>query len=279
MDEMKDSTLVIRVPRRTALAVACGLIGLVAGVMVARATAGGATKSALGFSGTLLLNGAPANGPQMLTYTFKKNGGVTCAPQVQVTPDPQSGAFTTEVPLSSCPTFFDGSDVTVDVTVGNTIVATAQPVDPVPYAKYADVAASVTNPVSALCHLVDTGSGTDLGAYLGEDFTWDATAKVALSRTRQYNLYYLNGNCSGTPYALGPYDQQHLLFQSVRYISTKNTRFRITGPGASLMFMSIVPVGGGCVNGTYNLFGYPVVDEGGNETLYDPMALKIVCGN
>jgi hypothetical protein len=106
---------------------------------VARATPGGATKPALAFSGTLRQNGQPMTGPQEVTFSFKKAGSSACAPKVTVTPDSVSGAFSTLVPIDTCPpTLFDGSDVVVDYLVGATMVATDQPVAAVPYAKYAD---------------------------------------------------------------------------------------------------------------------------------------------
>ncbi|HEX2572492.1 MAG TPA: SUMF1/EgtB/PvdO family nonheme iron enzyme [Polyangia bacterium] len=115
------------------------------GIYLARAAAGGPTRSALSFAGTLRLGSGPA-GPVTLTFGFKKNGSTVCSPAVSVTPD-SSGAFQAEIPIASCPSnLFDGSDVVVDVSAGGTMIAANQPINPVPYAKYADQAGQIGDP-------------------------------------------------------------------------------------------------------------------------------------
>jgi hypothetical protein len=133
--------------RRTRYLVASAVgAGLLVGVIAARATPGtpgGATKTSLSFAGSLTdASGVALTGPHTLAFTFH-NGANTCSPSVSgVTAAAPSGAFEIEVPLDTCPTFFDGNDVTVDILVdGTNQVVTGQPVDPVAYAHYADKAA------------------------------------------------------------------------------------------------------------------------------------------
>ncbi len=121
---------------RTAVTTAVVCAGVLATMRYARAVPGGATRPFLSFAGTL----RGASGAVALTFTFHKPGAPDCAATTTpITPDATTGAFNVEVPLGSCPTgLFDGSDVTFDVSAGGTTVATAQRVNPVPYARYAD---------------------------------------------------------------------------------------------------------------------------------------------
>lgn len=106
-----------------------------AGMFVARANPGGEVRRALSFSGTL----QGRTGPQSLTFTFAVGSSTACAPSVTTTPDAATGAFSVEIPMDTCPaSLFDGSDVTVAVSLGSTVVAAAQPLNPVPYAVYAE---------------------------------------------------------------------------------------------------------------------------------------------
>lgn len=119
---------------RTLLATAVISAGVVGAMRFANAVPGGETRPSLSFAGTL----TGTTGGQMLTFAFKRGGMTVCSPRVSVTPGP-TGAFNVEVPLTGCPaSLFDGSDVVFDVTVGSTIVARDQAVNPVPYARYAD---------------------------------------------------------------------------------------------------------------------------------------------
>jgi hypothetical protein len=114
-------------------ALAAGLMFL-AGMYVARATPGGESRKFLTFSGRL----TGRAGPQTLTFTFRKDATTVCAPMVTATPD-GAGNFSVEIPLATCTaSLFDGSDVTVEIAVGSTVLAAARPINPVPYALYAD---------------------------------------------------------------------------------------------------------------------------------------------
>lgn len=130
-----------KVSLRTAvvMALATGVIAtgsFLVGQYAAHASPGGPTRAFLSFAGTL----RGASGP--LTFTFHKPGAPDCvAMTAPVTPDATTGAFSVEIPIGSCSSgLFDGSDVTFDVSVGGTAVATAQRVNPVPYARFADQA-------------------------------------------------------------------------------------------------------------------------------------------
>ncbi len=112
-------------------------------VRLAKADPGGHTRAALTFAGTL----SGVTGAQTLTFTFRKGSAEVCAPTAMVTPDAE-GRFTAEIPIDGCPsTLFDGSDVTFDVRVGTTAVASGQRVNPVPYARYADQVGTPDCPV------------------------------------------------------------------------------------------------------------------------------------
>lgn len=123
--------------RKIAISVASSLLAVgifLAGMYAARATPGGETRKFLTFSGRL----TGRTGPQMLTFTFRKGTTTACAPVVMATPD-VSGNFSVEIPLASCAAHvFDGSDVTVEISVGGTVLSAARPINPVPYALYAD---------------------------------------------------------------------------------------------------------------------------------------------
>ena len=135
---------------------------LVTGVYVARAGSGGATSGDLSFAGTLTDDVGPLSGPVSLKFVFKK-GQVTCeSPSVNVTPDDETGAFTTIVPRGDCDeALFDGSDVTFDVLLDDALIAEDQTVHPVPYAKYADHSGSPDCPAAYVRSLepVDTANG------------------------------------------------------------------------------------------------------------------------
>jgi formylglycine-generating enzyme required for sulfatase activity len=108
------------------------------GLIVARAKPGGETRKSLSFAGRL----RGTTGAQSLTFSFKKGGVTQCEPKVTASPD-ASGAFNVEIPLAGCPNaLFDGGDITFDVSVGGTVIAKDQAVNPVPYARYADQAGS-----------------------------------------------------------------------------------------------------------------------------------------
>lgn len=140
--------------RKLAVGAALGLFGLTLGVYIVRAEPGGSTRGSLSFAGTL----QGTSGAQQLKFTFKKAAQRVCSPQVTVTPDSASGAFNIEIPLVSCPgDLFDGAAVSFDVSVGSTVVAADQPVNPVPYARYADQVGTAECPVR---YVRDTSDST-----------------------------------------------------------------------------------------------------------------------
>jgi formylglycine-generating enzyme required for sulfatase activity len=132
------------------------LAAAVVSFLVARYTAHagpGAAKQAFSFAGTLTKDGKPYPGPVGITFTLKNGSGVTCAGVnvvggEPVPIDPATGAFRTRLDTSSCTAdLLDGSALTVDVQVAGAAVVTGQPLDPVPYAKYADAYGSPDCPV------------------------------------------------------------------------------------------------------------------------------------
>ncbi|APR84584.1 Hypothetical protein A7982_09933 [Minicystis rosea] len=128
---------------RTAISMAVGAGLLLAGGYLARAVPGGQTKGSVSFSGTLKDgNGDPLAAPQDVKFDFKDAANaVKCSRTVTVTKiDPQTGSFAADIDLAACAGsdgLFDGSDLTLEVSVGG-VVAGSGPVNPVPYAKYAD---------------------------------------------------------------------------------------------------------------------------------------------
>lgn len=135
--------------------------GAICADLPARATPGGSTKRALTFAGTL----TGTTGEQTLTFVFKAGSPVCSVPVTTAPAD--SGAFSVEIPLDSCAsTLFDGGDVTVDVQVGATTIVVDQPVDPVPYAKYADQVGNgerlnIARPFFKWSHVKVASSGLD----------------------------------------------------------------------------------------------------------------------
>jgi C1q domain-containing protein len=132
----------MRLGRRESLI--AGLAATVAAItfttLVARAKPGGATVSALSFAGNI--NPVPQAG-SIMTFAFNNtDDGTSCvAPAGTPAFDP-SGNFVAQVDLSGCTSFaFDGGNVTYQISIGGNAIGSPQPVTPVPYAKYADVAA------------------------------------------------------------------------------------------------------------------------------------------
>ncbi len=166
------------VPRTVSLRTAAGVgVGAAAfatavffaGVYAAHADPGGLTRPSLSFAGTL--RGASG----ALTFTFHRAGGSDCIATTEtVTPDATTGAFSVEVPLTACPAFFDGSDVTFDVAVGATPVATAQRINAVPYARYADQAGVGSDCPAGYAR--DNGASASPGIVCARTVTLGATA-------------------------------------------------------------------------------------------------------
>ena len=117
------------------------------GNRLANAGPGEPVRKALTVSG--VLTGAPASA--MATFRFYRAMGDSaplCSPEVPIRDglerDAATGAFSVEVPLDqsgtgrTCPdTLFHDPSAYVEVAVGTTVVVTRRPVNPVPYAVYA----------------------------------------------------------------------------------------------------------------------------------------------
>ena len=100
---------------------------------IASAVSGGETRAVLTWSGRIV----GRSGPAQLRFEFRRDGSAACAVDVTATPD-AAGHLDVEVPLDGCRGYFDGSEVRYDVSVGGTVLARDQSVDPVPHARYAD---------------------------------------------------------------------------------------------------------------------------------------------
>ena len=124
---------------RAALALGCAGVIFRAGVYAARASASTVPAQTLSYAGLLQKGNAPLTTPQTLVFSFKKAASAICeSPQLNVTPD-NSGRFQVAIPLASCPgSLWDGSPVSVDISMGTEVVASNVSVTPVPYALHAD---------------------------------------------------------------------------------------------------------------------------------------------
>ncbi len=84
-----------------------------------------------------------AEEPVDLTFRFTRAGGVVCSPVIRdVKPEARTGNVHLTIPLDECGGVFDGSDVVVEVLVGNDTVITEQPMNAIPRAKYAGMRGS-----------------------------------------------------------------------------------------------------------------------------------------
>lgn len=120
-------------------------MGVFVGLKLANAGPGEPVRKALTVSG--VLTGAPENA--MATFRFYRAMGDStphCAPEVPIRDgmerDAATGAFSVEVPLDqtghACPdTLFHDPSAYVEVAIGATVVVTRRPINPVPYAVYA----------------------------------------------------------------------------------------------------------------------------------------------
>lgn len=130
----KSSTLArpILVSAATAVLV-CGAVLL--GAHYAQALLGGPVESAFAFSGTL----TGTTGSQTLTFTFRRGALMCTVPVSGVTPDATTGAFHVSIPTTDCPArVLDDPESTVSVSVGAVEVIAARPIEPVPFARYAE---------------------------------------------------------------------------------------------------------------------------------------------
>lgn len=136
------------------LPVAAGLAALLVGAVVVHATKDSKTSDSLTYAGTLTGVGAG-----MQTFSFVLHNGANNCAVTKATNVSATGAFavTFSAADSSCLTdFFDGGDVTVDISVAGASI-TGQPVTPVPYAKYADTAVNYA-PKSPIANIVPVGT-------------------------------------------------------------------------------------------------------------------------
>jgi hypothetical protein len=134
------------------LATAAVLVGGIALAAIATGTKGGATRPGLSYSGRL--GGASGNVNLTFHFTHGPSGTEICAPTVSAVPLESDGSFAIEVPIDSCQ--FDGSDVSyrVDaVTTQGSISTPVTTIEPVPYAKYSDVAATLATQQDGAAHL------------------------------------------------------------------------------------------------------------------------------
>ena len=133
-----------RGPSIVGLAAAAAAISFTAGILVARAKPGGATVSTLSFAGNV--NPIPPAG-SLMTFAFNNTDDETSCTAPAGTPafDP-SGNFVAQVDISGCTSFaFDGGNVTYQISIGGNPVGSPQPVNAVPYAKYADTAGTAAD--------------------------------------------------------------------------------------------------------------------------------------
>ncbi|MFO0761079.1 MAG: SUMF1/EgtB/PvdO family nonheme iron enzyme [Byssovorax sp.] len=134
---------------RMVVSMATGAVLFCAGAYAARAWENGPTKGSLSFAGTLT-NGqdVPLPGQHMLSFVLKGPGGAeVCSPPASSVDVDKNGSFTAEIDASGCKGDpFNGQDLTVEVREGG-VLAGAGPVNPVPYAKYADKVGSADCPV------------------------------------------------------------------------------------------------------------------------------------
>lgn len=172
-------------------------VGVTMRVAVARdGVAGGASRSYLTFAGTLR-RGASPPGPTELTFRFRRRGDTAplCAPRVIVTPT-GDGTFRAEIPLENnsdmaqnCPSgLFDGSDTLVAVLAGTTEIAADAPVNPVPYAQHANMAANLIG---------RTGwQGVGVDQYVYSVFLRGSDVPSCVGGYMSYNIETPTGNVS-----------------------------------------------------------------------------------
>lgn len=182
-----------RLPKRI-LPVAAGVAALLLGAVVVRATKNGKTSDSLTYAGTLTGVSAGTQTFSFILHNGSNNCAVTKGADVSAT-----GAFavTFSAADSSCLTdFFDGGDVTVDISVAGASI-TGQPVTPVPYAKYADTAVNYA-PNSPIANIVPPGT---VIAYAGSTVPpgWLLCNGASLLRADYPALFNAIGVNSGEP--------------------------------------------------------------------------------
>ncbi len=128
--------------RATVLSTMLGVV-VFGAVKLAVADPGGPTTPQLTFAG--VLRDPSGELPRVarsatLTFTFTKPGAAPCSVDVRDVPIAAGGAFTAGVSIASCPTYFDGSNVTYTVAEGGAMLTPdgGVAITPVPYARSAD---------------------------------------------------------------------------------------------------------------------------------------------
>ncbi len=149
-------------------------IGVRGALAVSEGVRSGHTRSTLSVAGTLTgVAGASARA----TFVFRNAAGVSCTPPEVTVRLETDGAFREEVDIERCSSaLFDGSDVAVDVQVNGANLITAQPISPVPYARYAEQVGTPDCPVGyermgAAGALVLCTHGNDQVVRVGTDAT------------------------------------------------------------------------------------------------------------
>lgn len=151
-----------------------------AGMLVARATPSGSTRNKLSFAGNI--QPVPAAGAT-IGFTFTNtDDATTCSVSAGSPAIDANGNFVAELDLAACPAgfAFDGGDVSYTIAVNGTTVGGAQPVNPVPYAKYADRVAYDVNVVLSSTKFSYNWSASDTS---GATVTGYAAARVTCQKT------------------------------------------------------------------------------------------------
>lgn len=257
-------------PWTFAIVAGFALLGL-ATTLIARALGPAKGGETLAFSGVISIDGAPATGLFDVTFTFKKGGADACAPTVKVNAL-STGTFLANIPLGQCPDdLFNGGGVLVDLSVGNKLVATDQPVSPVPHAKFADVAGSFSGP-GRLCRALASG-GEDLGYYLGDGLTYDPDTQTIIRRFPAARTYYSEQDCSGAIVVKAA----HRMFANARYVSDEGVLLTPVGRPARRSAYSY-RLGNACSSISREATLQEVADEGlGTIQVYDSFDVRIAC--
>ncbi len=161
-----------RFAAKAAMLGAVVLVAAFVGVRLAGADPGNPVRKALTVSGTL--TGPMVTSNTMATFRFFRadmGGMLLCAPVVAIRNgierDPTTGAFSVEVPLErtggaadqQCPgTLFHDPNAYVEVVIGGTTVVPRRPINPVPYAVYAQQYGTPDCPVGYE-RTIDDGEG------------------------------------------------------------------------------------------------------------------------
>lgn len=127
-------------------------------------------------SGTLA--GVPASPTPTLRFTFHKAGETAPCPPIDAVMVAYNGTtFSAQVPYEACGRgYFDGANITVDVSINGTSVAMGQSVNPVPYAHFASVAGQYGTP--------DCPMGYERRVDVAQGFPENGIKRLCVRRTR-----------------------------------------------------------------------------------------------